>query len=115
MDSQVRRKTLRMFTNGVYVITSGDSGHYGGATVTWVSQASFSPPLLMAAIRRDSNVFRCLRESKVAAIHLLGWNQSDVAQRFFTPTRVENGCINAHLFCGRERSLPANYCRYSYQ
>ncbi len=98
MDLQVRRKTLRMFTNGVYVITSGDGSSYGGATVTWVSQASFSPPLLMAAIRKESNVFRCLSESRVAAVHLLGWNQTEIAQRFFTPTKVENGRINVEPF-----------------
>jgi flavin reductase (DIM6/NTAB) family NADH-FMN oxidoreductase RutF len=52
----------------------------------------------MAAIRRESNVFRCLQESKVAAVHLVGWNQTDMAQRFFTPTKVENGCINVEPF-----------------
>ena len=45
MDPKVRRKTLRMFSNGVYIITSGGGDRYGGATVTWVSQASFHPPL----------------------------------------------------------------------
>ena len=44
----------------MYVITSRYGEDYGAATVTWVSQASFRPPLIMAAIRPGSNVFKCL-------------------------------------------------------
>ncbi len=71
MDVKSRRDTLRMFTNGVYVMTSRCADRYGGATVTWVSQASFRPPLIMAVIRKDSNVFRCVSESGLAAIPVL--------------------------------------------
>ena len=71
MDVKSRRDTLRMFTNSVYVMTSRTADRYGGATVTWVSQASFRPPLLMVAIRKDSNVFRCVSESGLAAIPVL--------------------------------------------
>jgi len=63
VDAKVKQKTLRMLSNGVYVLTSRSEGRYGAATVTWVSQASFKPPLIMAAVRRESNVFECLSES----------------------------------------------------
>ena len=106
MDPQIRKKTLRMFSNGVYILTSGSEDRYGGATVTWVSQASFQPPLVMAAIRKESNVFRCMQESRVAAIHLLSWNQKDIAQRFFTPTKVENGRMNVEPFRLGRTSVP---------
>ncbi|MGH9797319.1 MAG: flavin reductase family protein, partial [Candidatus Polarisedimenticolia bacterium] len=65
-----RRTVLRLLTNGVYVITARSGGRWGAATITWVSQASFRPPLLMAAIRKESNVLACLRESGVAALHV---------------------------------------------
>jgi flavin reductase (DIM6/NTAB) family NADH-FMN oxidoreductase RutF len=106
MDLKSRRDTLRMFTNGVYVITSRTTNGYGGATVTWVSQASFRPPLIMAAIRKDSNVFRCLSESGLAAIHVLASTQRDVAQRFFTPTRVSDGQMNGEPLIGGKTSVP---------
>jgi len=98
MDLQVRKKTLRLFSNGVYIMTSRNGNDYGCATVTWVSQASFHPPLVMAAIRRDSNVFKCLAGSGVAAIHIVASNQTDLAQQFFTPTRIDDGCINGEPF-----------------
>lgn len=98
MDAKIRKNTLRMLSNGIYVITSSSGARYGAATVTWLSQASFKPPLLMAAIRPDSNVFRCLAESGVAAVHILDRCQQDMAQRFFSPTAVVGDTINGEPF-----------------
>lgn len=98
MDVKARKKTLRMLSNCMYVITSRNGDRYGAATVTWVSQASFKPPLIMAAVRPDSNVFRCMTESRVAVLHILGRDQVDIAQKFFAPTRVEAGTINGEPF-----------------
>jgi flavin reductase (DIM6/NTAB) family NADH-FMN oxidoreductase RutF len=106
MDLKVRRKTLRMLTNGMYVMSSRSGDRYGAATVTWVSQASFQPPLIMAAVRRESNVFRCLRESRAAAIHILGHDQQGLAQKFFSPTQASDGVINGEPFTDGVTSVP---------
>jgi flavin reductase (DIM6/NTAB) family NADH-FMN oxidoreductase RutF len=94
MNAAGRRLALRMLSNGMYVMTSRSGERCGAATVTWVSQASFRPPLIMAAVRPDSNVFRCLVESGLAAIHVLGRGQQDLARRFFAPTAAGEGGIN---------------------
>lgn len=98
MDPSARKKTLRLLSNGMYVITSRDGNHYGAATVTWVSQASFKPPLVMSAIRTNSNVFQCLSRSGLAAIHILANDQKDIAQKFFFPTDVQGDMINGEPF-----------------
>jgi flavin reductase (DIM6/NTAB) family NADH-FMN oxidoreductase RutF len=98
MDTAARKQTLRLLSNGLYVITSSDGGCHGAATVTWVSQASFTPPLVMAAIRPDSNVFKCLSQSGVAAVHVLDAGQQQMAQAFFAPTRVVGDTINGEPF-----------------
>lgn len=92
MDPRARKKTLRMLSNGMYVITSRSGDHYGAATVTWVSRASFK--------------FQCLRDSRVAAIHILGCDQQDMAQRFFSPTWTEPGAINGEPFTEGKTSAP---------
>jgi len=79
-------------------MTSSCGDQFGAATVTWISQASFKPPLVMAAIRPTSNVFKCLAESGVAAIHVLDAGQQEMAQRFFAPTRVLGDTINGEPF-----------------
>ena len=92
MDVKKRKQTLRMLSNGVYVLTSRSAGQYGAATVTWVAQASSKPPLLMVALRRDSNVFRCLAASGSAAPPPA--RAGCAPGRFFYPTDAAVGAIN---------------------
>ncbi len=106
MDPKTKQKTLRLLSNGMYVLTSRSGDRLGVATITWVSQASFKPPLLMAAVRRDSNVFRCLSESRVAALHVLGADQKQLAQKFFSPTRGAQGELNGEPFFEGKTSAP---------
>src|SRR5438309_10822025 len=95
MDAKVRQKTLRLLSNGVYVLTSRSGDRYGAATVTWVSQAWFKPPLVMAAVRTESNVFQCLAVRRVAEVHIVADGQHELARRFFFPTLACCTTINA--------------------
>jgi flavin reductase (DIM6/NTAB) family NADH-FMN oxidoreductase RutF len=107
MDPKTKQKTLRLLTNGMYVLTSrGLNGQLGAATVSWVSQSSFKPPLLMVAIRKDSNVLRCLRESRIAALHVLGAGQRDIAQKFFRPSKASSTKLNDEPFFEGKTSAP---------
>ncbi len=106
MDAQAKKRTLRMLSNGVYVLTSRSENRYGAATVTWVSQASFKPPLIMAAVRRESNVYRCLTESHSAVLHIVGDRQQEIARRFFFPTQVRDGRINGEPFAEGRTTAP---------
>lgn len=106
MDPIAKRKSLRLLTNGVYVMSARSGAAFGAATVTWVSQASFRPPLVMAAVRKESNVFKCLHESRAAAIHVLDRDQRDLAQRFFAPTRAADGTINGEPYTDGVTSAP---------
>jgi len=106
VDKKIRQKTLRMLSNGVYVLTSCTEDRYGAATVTWVSQVSFKPPLIMAAVRRESNVFRCLSASGNAVLHIVGDEQQEIARRFFYPTLAEPGTINGEPFAQGRNNAP---------
>jgi flavin reductase (DIM6/NTAB) family NADH-FMN oxidoreductase RutF len=106
MDAQTRKKTLRMLSNGVYVLTSRSEDRYGAATVTWVSQASFKPPLIMVAVRRESKVFACLAESRAAVLHIVGDRQQEIARRFFFPTHAVCGTMNGEAFMEGRTAAP---------
>ncbi len=94
MDPRQRRQALRLLSNGVYVLTSRCDGRLGAATVTWVSQASFAPPLLMAAVRPESHVYRCLRDGGTAALHIVARGQESMARKFFAPTDAGPSVVN---------------------
>ena len=103
-----------MLSNGVYVLTSRANGHCGAATVTWVSQVSFKPPLVMVAVRRQSNVFQCLAESRVAALHIVGAGQQEIARRFFFPTAAGEGTINGERVVPGKTTAPILECLPAY-
>jgi flavin reductase (DIM6/NTAB) family NADH-FMN oxidoreductase RutF len=106
MDPKVKQRTLRLFSNGMYVLTSRQGSRPAAATVTWVSQASFKPPLIMAAVRRDSSLFSCLRESRVAVLHILDRRQRNLAQKFFTRARANAAPLNGEPYSEGKTSAP---------
>lgn len=106
MQAKARRDALRKLSNGVYVLTARAGERLGAATVTWVSQASFKPPLLVAAVRRQSKVFACLAESGVAALHVVALDQLALARNFFATTDAGDGTINGEPFADGSTRAP---------
>jgi flavin reductase (DIM6/NTAB) family NADH-FMN oxidoreductase RutF len=106
MDLKKKQKALRLISNGMYIITSRAGAKYGAATVTWLSQASFKPPLIMAAIRPESSVFACLSESRHVAIHILGSHQQEIARKFLASTDVKDSLMNGEPFTEGTTSAP---------
>jgi flavin reductase (DIM6/NTAB) family NADH-FMN oxidoreductase RutF len=48
MDADAKKTALRMIPYGIYVLTADDGkGNVGAATVNWVTQGSFAPPLVV--------------------------------------------------------------------
>src|ERR1700679_4083763 len=106
MDPKIRQKVLRLLTNGIYVLTSRSGENFGAATVTWVSQASFKPPLLMAALRKDGSVYQCLAESHHAVRRVLAVGQQAIAQKFFAPTKHADNALNGESYTLNKDSSP---------
>src|SRR6516164_4319215 len=106
MDPKAKQKTLQMFSNGMYVVTSGAGDCYAAGTITWVSQASFKPPLVMEAIRTHSHLYGRLRQSGVAVIHLLASHHQDMAQKFFLASDTRKSPLNGEPFTLGKTSAP---------
>lgn len=106
MDPKTKQKVLRLLSNGMYLMTSGHGAHAAAATVTWVSQVSFKPPLVMAAVRKESRLFSGLRQSRVAALHILDSRQKNLAQKFFTRSRSNADPLNGEPYSEGKTSAP---------
>jgi flavin reductase (DIM6/NTAB) family NADH-FMN oxidoreductase RutF len=107
MDPKTRQKALRLLSNGIYVMTARSGEKFGAATVTWVSQAGFKPPLLMAALRKDGNVLECLIECRQAVLHILDKSQASLAQTFFSSAKESAGLLNGEPYArGEKTSAP---------
>lgn len=99
MDENLRKTALRMIPYGLYVLTGRDGkGQIAAATVNWVTQASFKPPLIAVAVKVDSTIYKVIKSSGHFALNILGKGQQQIASAFFKPTRQEGNLLNGEPF-----------------
>lgn len=80
MDPQVKKTMLRLFTYGLYAVTThGREGEVNGMTANWLSQCSFEPPMLMVAVENDARTLRFIRASGSFAVNVYGAEQRELA------------------------------------
>ena len=92
MDEESRRSVLRKLPYGMYVMTAvGPGGMPAGSTLTWLSQCSFDPPLVMIAIQKTSQMHEAVEASLALAINLLGEGQREIAKAFFKAPAAAGG------------------------
>lgn len=106
LDAPLRKRVLRSIANGLFVLTTRAGDNFGAATVSWLSQASFEPPLLMLALRRETSVWQGLSEGEHAVVHVVEKGQEDIAKRFFTGCVAKDGRINGQPFDESPEGLP---------
>jgi flavin reductase (DIM6/NTAB) family NADH-FMN oxidoreductase RutF len=53
------------------------------ATISWASQVSFQPPLVMVALRRNSHLAQAVRKAHRFALNILAADQPAMAEKFF--------------------------------
>ena len=76
-----RKAALRMFTYGLYAMTVPDGATVHGATVNWVTQTSFDPPMLSLSVEKGSRSLELVRSHGVFAINVFGHDQIELAGR----------------------------------
>lgn len=94
MDLEAKKIALRMISSGLYIVTSSNGNDVSAATISWLNQASFQPPLIMMGIRKDSHTHALLEKTKVCAVHFLGRDQKHIAEAFFKPTKREGNKLS---------------------
>jgi flavin reductase (DIM6/NTAB) family NADH-FMN oxidoreductase RutF len=98
MDPAQKKKALRLLTYGLYVVTARSAEGYAAGTITWLSQCSLSPPLVMAGVQRDSSLHQAIAVSCAFAVHVVGRSQRPLAMAFFKTAVVERDRINGYRF-----------------
>lgn len=99
MDLELKKTTLRMIPYGLYVITAEtEDGNVAAATVNWVTQASFEPPLVVVCIKVDSQAYRLIKDTKAFALNVLGKDQQGAAFAFFKPAHKDGQTISGEPY-----------------
>ena len=98
MDPGVRKRVFRLLTYGLYVVTASAGDEVAGGTITWLSQASFTPLLVMAGIRRDGRVHAVIERAGGFAVNIVTAGLAQIASAFFRATEVDGDRINGYAF-----------------
>jgi len=98
MDPQAKKVALRAINYGLYVLTAIDGDQVGAAGVNWLTQASFEPPLVAAAVKADNDSHAIIEKTRAFAVNILGEDQLDIGKAFFRTTKVEGDTLNGYRF-----------------
>jgi flavin reductase (DIM6/NTAB) family NADH-FMN oxidoreductase RutF len=86
MDEKHKKTALRMIPYGLYVLTGkAPDGQVAAATVNWVTQASFAPPLLALGVKTDSGAHGIK-------------DQGGIAFAFFKPVEAAPGLLSGQPY-----------------
>ena len=107
MDADKKKMALRMIPYGIYVLTAkANDGEIAAATVNWVTQTAFSPPLVAVGVKTDSATYDVIKKSGHFALNMLGKGQQAMAFAFFRPAEVDGNKISGEPFVAGETGAP---------
>jgi len=100
MDEDAKKAALRMIPYGMFVLTSKskDGKDVSAATVNWLTQTSFAPPLVAVGVKGDSGAHAHITETGVFAVNVIGKEQLDTAFTFFKSLEREGDSIGGQAF-----------------
>ena len=107
MNQDAKKTALRMIPYGTFILTSeSPKGTVSAATVNWVTQASFTPPLVVVGVKKDSGTFAIISESRAFALNVLGKGHKDLAFNFFKSHERDGDSIGGQPFEHGPQGMP---------
>ncbi|MFQ5707826.1 MAG: flavin reductase family protein [bacterium] len=99
MEENDKKIALRMIPYGLYVLTGESTdGRVAAATVNWVTQTAFKPPLIVVGVKADSGAHEIIKEAGAFGLNILGKQQKATAFAFFKPAERDGDTINGEAF-----------------
>ena len=96
MDAEAKKHALRMINYGLYIVTAKENNEVAAGTINWMSQASFTPPLVMVGIKNDSHLHPLIQRTGQFAVSILEESQKSIAADFFKPSTFDGLLLSGH-------------------
>ena len=107
MNPDDKKTALRMLPYGLYVLTAqAPDGQIAAATVNWVTQVSFEPPLVVVGVKAGSGPHKVIPQAGAFALNILGKDQQSVAYTFFKPVTPEGQTLGGEPFRAGSTGAP---------
>jgi flavin reductase (DIM6/NTAB) family NADH-FMN oxidoreductase RutF len=107
VNTDSKKTVLRMIPYGICILTADDAnGNVAAATVNWVTQTAFAPPLVIVGVKADSGTYKTVKAAQAFALNMLGKEQKNLAFTFFRPADVSDGKLSGQSFRKGETGAP---------
>jgi len=106
MNADAKKTALRMIPYGIYVLTADDGKGIAAATVNWVTQTAFAPPLVVVGIKADSGACQVVKTARSFTLNMLAKDQKSLAFAFFKPAEVKDGKLSGQAYRKGENGAP---------
>lgn len=85
MDDAAKKTALRLFTYGLYAVTTGTGDDQNAFTANWLSQVSFDPPLVVVSVQNDSFSLPVIERTGLFAVNVFSADQRELSGRLGKP------------------------------
>ena len=110
-----KKTALRMIPYGLYLLTGENAnGDVAAATVNWVTQASFEPPLVVVGVKTDSLAHSVIKETGAFALNILGKENQGMAFTFFKSHERDGNSIGGENFRKGRTGAPLFDAAFAY-
>ena len=106
LDLEAKKVLLRKIPHGLFICGVKDGDEINGFTASWVTQGSFSPPLVVIAVRSDSTSHEIIKRTKLFSLNVLRNDQKDLAAVFFKPQKGLGGRFESVSYSFGSLGLP---------
>src|SRR5262245_54592915 len=81
-------KILRQIPYGLYVVgVRGKAmGDFNALVVSWLTQCSFDPPMLMLAVHKGTRSYDLVKQGRVFSVNLIDKSQQRLARQMVKPS-----------------------------
>ena len=106
MNPEHKKTILRRIPNGLFITTAKDGDNATGVVISFVTQISIEPSLIVLSIRKNSSFYDVAEKNEYLAIHLPDKKQQSMVSSFFKIKDQSQNSINGYGFKWSELGNP---------
>jgi len=93
LNLEAKKILLRKIPHGLFIcgVRDEDKNEVNGFTASWVTQGSFTPPLVVMAVRAEGSSHEIIKSTNKFSLNVLKSDQKDLAAVFFKPQKALGG------------------------
>ena len=108
LNLDAKKILLRKIPHGLFIcgVKDDETNDVNGFTASWVTQGSFTPPLVVMAVRSEGSSHEIIKNTGKFSLNVLKSDQKDLAAVFFKPQKALGGRFESVEFIIGEFGLP---------